>query len=172
MIYLVEIENGEDLRVELTQPERGVWQARVGDEPPVDLELRGRADDGGYLFAIAGEVRKFHLDKNCTSYLFDDGEQVSRVQVEQAGDVLLEHDRLNDQMRAVETDVLASNITGIVLDVLVEPGQRVQEGQPVIVIEAMKMENTLVAPSGCTVASIEAEEGQTVYAGDTLVSFQ
>ncbi len=172
MIYLVEIEDGDDLRVELSQPKRGAWQAKVGDNPPVELELKGRAEDGGYLFAIAGEVRKFHLDKNCTTHLFDDGEKVSRVKVEQAGDVVLEHDRLQGPKRAVEADTLESNITGIVLEVLVEPGQEVVKGQPIIIIEAMKMENTLVAPTSGEVTGVEAEEGQTVYAGDLLVSFE
>lgn len=172
MIYLVEIEGQDDLRVELTQTRRGVWLARVGEENRVELEMRGRAADGGYLFAIGGEVRKFHLDKNCTKFLLDDGERVSRVQVDHAGDVVLEHDRRFDTDWEVRIDTLDSNITGIVLDVLVEPGQRVEEGQPVVIIEAMKMENTLAAPMDATISEVAIEVGQTVYAGDMLVSFE
>lgn len=171
MIYLVEIEDGDDLRVELTQSEHGVWEAKVGDHPPIELELRGRSDDGGYLFAIGDEVREFHLDKNCTTYLLDDGQKTSRVQVEQAGQMLLEHDRLEGSKRAVEFDRLESNITGVVLEVLVEPGQEIQKGEPVAVIEAMKMENTLVAPAPGVVNRVAVECGQTVYSGDVLIEF-
>lgn len=171
MIYLVEIEDGDDLRVELSESEHGVWQAKVGDEPPVELELRGRTDDGGYLFAIGEQVRKFHLDKNCTTYLLDDGEKTARVQVEQAGQVLLEHDRLEGSKRAAKFDRLESNITGVLLEVLVEEGQKVQKGEPVAVVEAMKMENTLVAPGSGVVEKIAAEPGETVYSGDLLIEF-
>ncbi len=172
MIYLVEIEGQDDLTVELKQTRRGVWLAHVGDQDSVELEMRGRAADGGYLFAIGGEVRKFHLDKNHTKFLLDDGERVSHVQVDHAGDVVLDHDSQFDTNWEVRIDTLDSNITGIVLEVLVEPGQRVREGDPVVVIEAMKMENTLSAPMDATVGDIAIEVGQTVYAGDALVSFQ
>jgi biotin carboxyl carrier protein len=172
MIYLVEIEGQNDLKVELTEARRGVWKARVGEHEGVELEFRGRAEDGAYLMVIGGETRRFHLDKNCTKYLLDDGQRVSRFQVEQAGEVVLEHERQVDTEWEHRVDSLASTITGIVLEVLVKPGERVEEGQPVILIEAMKMENTLCAPMNATVADVAAEVGQTVYAGDELVTFR
>lgn len=172
MIYLVEIEGQDDLKVELAENKRGVFTASVGDGKTVDLELRGRDEDGAYLFAIGGEIRRFHLDKNCTKYLLDDGETVSRVQVERAGEVVLDHDSLHDTDWEVRVETLESNITGIVLEILVEPGQTVKEGDPIVVIEAMKMENTLTAPMDSTVEEIAIESGQTVYAGDTLVKFK
>lgn len=175
MIYLVEIEGQEDLKVELSETKRGVWTASVGDGEngqAVDLEMRGRAADGAYLFAIGGEVRKFHLDKNCTKYLLDDGEKVSRFQVERAAEVVLDHDSLHDTEWEVHIEALESNITGIVLEVLVEPGQKVNEDDPVVIVEAMKMENTLTAPMDGVVKGVRVEPGQTVYAGDALVTFE
>jgi biotin carboxyl carrier protein len=176
MIYLVEIEGRDDLKVEIAENKRGVFTASVGDGSgdgkSVELEMRGRDEDGAYLFAIGGEVRKFHLDKNCTKYLLDDGESVSRVQVERAGDVVLNHDELHDTEWEVRIEALESNITGIVLEVLVEPGQKVEEGDPIVIVEAMKMENTLTAAMDATVTEIAVESGQTVYAGDTLVKFK
>lgn len=172
MIYLVEIEGQDDLKVELSETRRGIWTARVGDEDSVELEMRGRSEDGGYLFAIGGEVRKFHLDKNCTKYLLDDGERVSRIDVADAGEVVMDHDRRFDTEWEVTIDTLESNITGVVLEVLVEPGQRVKEDDPVVIVEAMKMENTLHAPMDATVADIAVEVGQTVYSGDPLVTFE
>jgi biotin carboxyl carrier protein len=172
MIYLVEIEGRDDLKVELAENKRGVFTASVGDGKSVELEMRGRDEDGAYLFAIGGEIRKFHLDKNCTKYLFDDGESVSRVQVERAGEVVLDHDSLHDTEWEVPLETLESNITGIVLEILVEPGQTLKEGDPIVVIEAMKMENTLTAAMDSTVTEVVIETGQTVYAGDTLVKFK
>jgi len=171
MIYLVEIEGQKDLKVALTETRRGVWKASVDGHEGVELEFRGRADNGAYMMVIGGETREFHLDKNCTKYLMDDGERVSRFLVENAGEVVLEHDRQFDTEWEFPVNRLDSTITGIVLEILVKPGEQVEEGQPVIIIEAMKMENTLSAPMTAKVESIGVEVGQTVYAGDELVTF-
>ena len=58
---------------------------------------------------------------------------------------------------------------GRVVRVLVTPGQEVAAGQPVIVVEAMKMQNEMKAPRAGRVASVKAEAGATVSAGDILV---
>ena len=57
---------------------------------------------------------------------------------------------------------------GRVVKILAEVGQRVVAGDPVIVIEAMKMENELRAPRDATVAAIEVGEGDNVE-GNTLL---
>jgi biotin carboxyl carrier protein len=54
--------------------------------------------------------------------------------------------------------------------VLVEPGQTVQSGQPLLVLEAMKMENEIKAHRGGTVASIPVRPGQTVEKGQLLLT--
>ena len=53
--------------------------------------------------------------------------------------------------------------------VLVSPGQVVQEGETVIILEAMKMETEVSAPASGTVASISVAEGDAVQVGDTLL---
>ena len=58
---------------------------------------------------------------------------------------------------------------GLVLRVLVEPGEQVRAGQGVVIVEAMKMENELKAPAEGTVARIEVQPGQTVEKGAVLV---
>jgi biotin carboxyl carrier protein len=58
---------------------------------------------------------------------------------------------------------------GKVVRVLVEAGQAVDAGQPVVVVEAMKMQNELKSPKSGTVAELRAEVGSTVNAGDVLV---
>ena len=51
---------------------------------------------------------------------------------------------------------------------LVEVGQKVKQGDPVAVLEAMKMENTLPAPRDGSIQSLPIEPGQTVVKGDLL----
>jgi acetyl/propionyl-CoA carboxylase alpha subunit/acetyl-CoA carboxylase carboxyltransferase component len=56
-----------------------------------------------------------------------------------------------------------------VLSVLVEPGDRVAEGDPVAIVESMKMENTITAPFAGTVASVETAANVQVEAGAPVV---
>jgi acetyl/propionyl-CoA carboxylase alpha subunit len=58
---------------------------------------------------------------------------------------------------------------GRVVRVLVEAGQEVEEGQGVVVIEAMKMQNELKSPKTGRVARVAAGVGDTVGSGDVLV---
>ena len=60
-------------------------------------------------------------------------------------------------------------IAGKVVKVLVAVGDQVAAGTPVIVLEAMKMENELIAERGGTVATISKSAGQAVDTGDLLV---
>ena len=61
---------------------------------------------------------------------------------------------------------------GKIVRVLVQTGDAVAAHQPLVVVEAMKMENELRAGRGGTVAEIRAREGQSVEAGALLVIIQ
>jgi acetyl-CoA/propionyl-CoA carboxylase biotin carboxyl carrier protein len=65
-------------------------------------------------------------------------------------------------------DKLESPLQGNVWKVLVEPGQKVEEGQLVTIIEAMKMENEITAHKAGVIAELPIKEGGSVAAGDTL----
>lgn len=63
---------------------------------------------------------------------------------------------------------LLAPMPGKVVRVLVKPGDAVTEGQPVVVVEAMKMENELKAPRTGKVTDVSVKEGQTVENGAKL----
>ncbi|WIM93158.1 biotin carboxylase N-terminal domain-containing protein [Actinoplanes oblitus] len=63
---------------------------------------------------------------------------------------------------------LLAAMPGLVVAVHVEPGQAVAAGDPVVVLEAMKMQQTLTAPGDGLVASLSAVVGRQVAAGDVL----
>ena len=58
---------------------------------------------------------------------------------------------------------------GVVLKVQVQQGQAVKAGQVLVILEAMKMENEIVAPKDGTVAQIVAAKGASVESGAPLV---
>ena len=66
-------------------------------------------------------------------------------------------------------EVIASPLPGTILQVKVNAGQAVKEGDILVIIEAMKMENEVLAPRAGTVAQVVAAKGATVNTGDTLV---
>jgi biotin carboxyl carrier protein len=65
---------------------------------------------------------------------------------------------------------VASPMPGKILDVKAKVGDSVKKGQVILILEAMKMENEVVAPEDGTVASIDTTTGSMVEAGDTLAT--
>ena len=59
---------------------------------------------------------------------------------------------------------------GTILDVKVQNGQKVNAGDVLCVLEAMKMENEIPAPKAGTVTSVVVSKGASVNAGDVLVT--
>ena len=68
--------------------------------------------------------------------------------------------------------VLKAPMPGLVVKVLVEPGQTVTAGQSLVVLEAMKMENELKAPSTALVETVSVRAGQAVEKGQALVTLE
>lgn len=64
---------------------------------------------------------------------------------------------------------ITSPLPGNVISIPVIQGQEVKEGDVVVIIEAMKMENEVVAPSAGTVEQILVSTGDMVAAGETLL---
>ena len=64
---------------------------------------------------------------------------------------------------------IAVPMQGTIVKVLVEVGQEVTEGEAVVVLEAMKMENNINADKSGTVAEVKVGPGDTVGAGDVVV---
>jgi urea carboxylase len=67
---------------------------------------------------------------------------------------------------------MRSPVSGSVWSLAVEPGQRVDVGEKLIVLEAMKMEILVVAPSSGIVEKVNCAPGSLVFAGQVLLSFR
>uniref|UniRef100_UPI0037C8E834 acetyl/propionyl/methylcrotonyl-CoA carboxylase subunit alpha n=1 Tax=Nocardioides rotundus TaxID=1774216 RepID=UPI0037C8E834 len=73
---------------------------------------------------------------------------------------------------AVSGDAVTSPMQGTIVKVVVEEGQEISEGDTVVVIEAMKMEQPLKAHKSGTVAGLQAEVGQTVNNGAVIAEIK
>ncbi|MDO5149361.1 MAG: biotin/lipoyl-containing protein [Oscillospiraceae bacterium] len=71
---------------------------------------------------------------------------------------------------AGEGTKVTAPMPGNILDVKVNTGDTVTKGQVLMVLEAMKMENDIVAPCDGKVTSVIAKKGDTVNASDTLAT--
>lgn len=114
--------------------------------------------------------------------LLSGGEQRHHVFAQQVGDVILvavgphsfvftasEADAVRRRVSdATEPEVVAP-MPGRVVKILVDQGATVQSGQPLVVLEAMKMETVLSAEFPATVVSVRAVVGAQVEAGSVLI---
>ncbi len=64
---------------------------------------------------------------------------------------------------------LVAPLPGRIVKIAVKPGDRIEKGATLLVIEAMKMENEFKAGASGTIAEVRVEAGQTVNGGDVLV---
>ena len=111
------------------------------------------------------------------------GERRTATVVQSGLDITVLHDgqtwriKLDDpSAKAADRDAgdgrLAAPMPGTVVQVLVKPGDTVTGGQPLIVVEAMKMEHTIKAPADGTVAEILYRVGDPVAEGADLLVFE
>ena len=69
----------------------------------------------------------------------------------------------------VAGEAVKAPMPGNILKVNVSGGQAVKEGEVLCVLEAMKMENEILAPKACTVKQVLVQKGSTVNTDDVLV---
>jgi biotin carboxyl carrier protein len=164
---LVVTANGTDRTVVVEGPlEDGRFRIAIdGAEKLVDAKS---IRPGTWSLVIDGNQFMVDLDPRRTGIAASVGASEVTLQVEDAL-----HKRLakaaSGGRTAARGESIRAPIAGKVVKLLVAVGDQVAAGSPVIVLEAMKMENELVAERGGTVATITKTAGQAVDTGDLLV---
>jgi oxaloacetate decarboxylase alpha subunit len=101
------------------------------------------------------------------------------VQVSEGGDVSHIQPVANTQSASAQTssspassagEKLPSPLAGNIFKILVSPGQQVNEGDTVMILEAMKMETEISAPKSGVIGSIDVKEGDSVKVGQSLLA--
>lgn len=106
--------------------------------------------------------KSFELMVNGTPYIYEAKDRF---------DLLLKELGMENLASAVANDLKAP-MPGLVLKVQVKPGQEVQKGDALLVLEAMKMENVLKATGEATVKVVKAEVGKAVEKNQVLIEFE
>ena len=94
-----------------------------------------------------------------------------KLQVKDRYDLLLEDLGLND-LNATKAKDLTAPMPGLVLEVLVKPGDHVVKGDTLIILEAMKMENVLKAATDGIVDQCLVKLGDSTEKNEVLISFK
>ncbi|MGM0914506.1 MAG: acetyl/propionyl/methylcrotonyl-CoA carboxylase subunit alpha [Pseudomonadota bacterium] len=138
------------------------WQLVIGDET---LTARIQHLEGDAVaVTLNGHRRRLQ------ARLADNGVV---VMADAAGETRLFWRRIDaiDHGQHEAESTLTAPMHGTVVALLVEPGQTVEKGMPLMVMEAMKMEHTMSAPADGHVASFHFAAGDTVGQGDVLLEF-
>ena len=135
----------------------------------VEREVDGRrVHPGTWSLIVDGKSIIVDLDQRRGHVAASVGTAEVALEVEDA-----RHKRLRNAARRhgppPSGERIAAPIAGKVVKVLVAAGDVVSAGQAVLVLEAMKMENELVAERGGTVSAIHTAAGQAVDTGDLLI---
>ncbi|MBP1841091.1 acetyl-CoA carboxylase biotin carboxyl carrier protein subunit [Formosa algae] len=69
-------------------------------------------------------------------------------------------------------DLIKAPMPGLILDITIKVGDHIKINDPLLVLEAMKMENSIVSPREGIIKSIAVTEGITVDKGDVLIEFE
>ena len=69
-------------------------------------------------------------------------------------------------------DKIMAPMPGLLLDIYVKEGQEVEKDEPLLVLEAMKMENVILSPRKGVIDGIVQEKGKTVDKGTELITFR
>lgn len=69
-------------------------------------------------------------------------------------------------------EVVEAPMPGTILDIKVNQGDTVKKGQVLLILEAMKMENEIMAPRDGKITAVNTSKGSSVNVGDPLVSLE
>jgi len=79
---------------------------------------------------------------------------------------------LEQQGEASSSVTIEAPMPGKIIDILVEEGAEVKEGEPIIILEAMKMQNEILSHVSGVVKSIEVRKGDSVMKDDLMIDIQ
>jgi len=137
----------------------------------VDIKLR--EDPNGFSY-IVWKNKKYMLDvieKNQNKYTIMINGVWHSFSVETPTS-LKRRRFLEQQGEASSSVAIEAPMPGKIIDILVEEGSDVKEGEPIIILEAMKMQNEILSHVSGVVKSVEVRKGDSVMKDDIMIDIQ
>jgi acetyl/propionyl-CoA carboxylase alpha subunit len=127
--------------------------------------------------------RRFHIIKDNKSYNAEIVRKEGKTMTIKVNGTKYEieaRDRHDELLKQLGLEVVGTGkvneikapMPGLVLEIMVSPGQEVKKGDPIMVLEAMKMENILKSPGDGIVKSVNVEKRLAVEKNQVLISFE
>lgn len=165
--YVVKINNSE-YKVQLS----GEGKAHIDEH---DLSYDLLIESKGTLHVILNNKSYIadivKADKKEKSFTIIVNGVKHQIEVKDKFDMLLKSMGL-DNLAHAKVNNMKAPMPGLVLDVKVETGTHVKKGDPVVVLEAMKMENILKSPGDGIVKKVTVQKGVAVEKNQVLVEFE
>lgn len=96
---------------------------------------------------------------------------IYEVAISDALDILIQSMGI-ERGRTKVVNTIKAPMPGLILEISVEVGQEVKENDPLLILEAMKMENSFLSPRNGIIKSIAVQKGMAVDKGQLLVEFE
>jgi biotin carboxyl carrier protein len=143
------------------------------DEPAENFEI-SKTDytkfDDAISFLFTGKSYMLDLVPAKAGYTIFTGNSYRTVTI--SNDESLLHESLKGGGQLSSSENLIAGMPGKIVKIFVKKGDTVAAGSPILIMEAMKMENEMRASHSCVVKEIVVVEGASVDSGATLVTFE
>jgi biotin carboxyl carrier protein len=154
--------NGETVTINLERQPDGSYTAAIGER---SYSVQAKPlNEGGWLLGIGHQrVVVYSAAQGNTRFLSLEGQDYTLTVPDQRG---------QRRKRAASGGDLTAQMPGQVMDVLVAEGDRVERGQTLLILEAMKMEIRVSAPGEGRVKRLLARKGDVVERGQLLLEIE
>ncbi len=166
-MYEFEHENGQKLKAEKKEQSWSVFSTEINFD---DIKIKGEE----VLFFSNHKLYRAHLLE------YSKADKILKIVLEGKTHTLKikdKYDHLLSQlglsgMSTKKINELKSPMPGLVVEVLAKEGDSVKKGSPLVILEAMKMENVLKAVADVVIKKINVEKGVAVEKNQVLVVFE
>jgi oxaloacetate decarboxylase alpha subunit len=155
--------------------------------PQVGVQFLENRDNPDFFEPVPQEPSEFNPNDNSEGiYTVSFEGQSYTVNVTSGGDIesigsssavtevhnMVQKDAESDPAKFTAKESVAAPLSGTIWKVLVSPNQSINEGDTLLILEAMKMETEVKATSAGTVISVDVKEGDSVTVGQLLLSLR
>lgn len=110
------------------------------------------------------------LDSETKTILLKLNNKPCELRIRDKFDLLLEKLGMNN-LQNISAKEIKAPMPGLIFDIKVKEGDEVKQGDPILILEAMKMENILKSPGDGTVKKIKIKKGESVEKNQVLIQF-